>query len=282
MKKVTISLLFATVCSSIILSCHKIGHPGKKTCQIRNIQFNHENNQSQLTYMYNHKRQLTSIAREPDPAAINITYNNQGKPITGNNFQNVPFKYIYENERVVRIDYLGADNLYHPRYTYVYDSLGRVAERIAENGATLRWEYEGTSPNYIRMLDLQFLRPGRPLELFAMHTYEYDDKTNPWSAWPNLTLNPFHVEVLGGGGFEHIPIQQNNVTVYTLYFPLRGLPLKSDEVFITYQYDGDYPATAGFLRLVYNPFIGGVVDSTRGVNYYNYDCVGGKNNNKPH
>jgi len=107
MKKCTIILLLATVCSCILLSCHKIKPPHKKTCQIKTIRYNYLGNQTTLTYSYDNKRLLTSIMG--NGATINITYNNMGKPITGNSFQNVPYKLIYENGRVVRIDYLGAD-----------------------------------------------------------------------------------------------------------------------------------------------------------------------------
>jgi hypothetical protein len=279
MKKIIIALVLATICGYINVSCHKIPFPHKKTCQVKSIQYNYQNKQTHLLYSYNNKRLLTSIAGHSSidpvvPAITNITYDNHGKPIGGKNFNNTTYKLIYENDRVARIDYLGADNLYHLQFTFVYDSLDRITERIAANGSKLRWEYEGTSHNFTRMFELYFLRPGRPLELFAMHTYEYDDKVNPWSTWQNISLNPYYFELIRGGIWEHMPIPENNITLYTFYLTLRGLPLKSDEFFYTYQYDGDYPVTQDFLRVVHDPF-NGHVDSTRGINYYSYDCVGG-------
>jgi hypothetical protein len=279
MKKISLALLLAVACSCIILSCHKIGNPHKKTCQIRTIQYNYLNRQSQLTYSYNNKRLLTSIdgltATSPViPAFINITYNNMGKPITGNNFQNVPYRLIYENGRVGRIDFLGTDNLYHVKYTFVYDSLGRIRQRLGNEGFIFEFEYEGASPNFSRMTELHPHSSGF-MERWAVHTYEYDDKINPWSTWQNTTLNPFYSEIFRGSLEEYIPIPQNNIIHYTIAHSFRGAPLKSDEFFYTYQYDGDYPVTQDFLRLVFNPFIPGFVDSTRGVNYYTYDCIGG-------
>jgi hypothetical protein len=276
MKKITIALLLATACSCIILSCHKIGNPHKKTCQISTIQYNYRGNQTMLTYSYDAKRMLTSIAG--NGPIINITYNNMGRPVTGNNIQNVPYKLIYENGRVVRIDYLGADNLYHLKYTYVYDSLGRIRERISDDLSdfNLGFEYEGTSPNYKRLVQLLRRPQGfPPVERWAVHTYEYDDKINPWSTWQNTTLNPFYFDLVTGTNWEYIPIPKNNVIHYTIDHSFRGAPLRSDEFFYTYQYDGEYPVTQDFLRLVTNPFIPGLVDSTRGVNYYTYDCIGG-------
>src|SRR5688500_18619989 len=145
-----------------------------------------------LTYSYDTKRLLTSIAG--NGSTINITYNNMGRPVTGNSFQNVPYKLIYENGRVVRIDYLGADNLYHLKYTYIYDSLGRIRERISDDASDfdLSFEYEGTSPN-VKVLAQLITHPGF-VERWAVHTYEYDDKINPWSAWQNTTLNPFYFD----------------------------------------------------------------------------------------
>jgi hypothetical protein len=273
MKKFTFALLLATACCCINLSCHKIHPPRNKTCQISTIRYTYRGNQTMLTYSYDSKRLLTSVAG--NGATINITYNNMGKPVTGNNYQNVPYRLIYENGKVARIDYLGTDNLYHLKYTYVYDSLGRIRERIADEASVfdLSFEYEGTSPNF-KIMNQLVTHPGF-VEKWAVHTYEYDDKINPWSTWQNTTLNPFFFDLITGGNWEYLPIPKNNVIHYTIAHSFRGAPLKSDEFFYTYQYDEDYPVTQDFLRLVFNPFIPGFVDSTRGVNYYTYDCIGG-------
>ena len=260
MKKIILALLLAAPCIFMISSCKKFCIPEKKTCQIKTIQYNYLDKQTTLAYTYNNKRLLTSIAgnssvNPPVPAITNIMYNNQGTPVSGTNFNNTPYKLIYASGRVIRIDYLGSDNLYQPQFNFVYDSLGRITERVAADGSTLRWEYAGTSPNFNRMYEFYHLRPERPVELFAMHTYEYDDKTNPWSTWQNTTLNPFYFDLIRGNVWEHMPIPQNNITHYTLYFTLRGLPLKSDEFFYTYQYDQEYPVTQDVLRLVFNPFL---------------------------
>jgi hypothetical protein len=285
MKKISIALLFVSICCYFNLSCHKHPIPREKTCQVKTIQYNYLDRQTQLAYSYNNKRLLTSIAGQssvnpPVPANTAIAYNNQGIPTGGTNFNNTNYKLIYENGRVARIDYLGADNLYHPQFSFVYDSLGRVTQRTEPNGATLRWEYADASPNFTRMLELYHLRPGMPVELFALHTYEYDDKTNPWTGFQNTSLNPYYFDIIRGGIWEHMPIPRNNITHYTLFFTLRGLPLKSDEFFYSYQYDEEYPVTQDVLRLVFNPFLPGRADSTRGVNYYTYECVGGRKNGK--
>lgn len=284
MKKITIALLLSAAASYTISSCRKFCPPPEKTCQIKTIQYNYGNKQTSLTYSYNNARLLTSISGNSSlnpvtPAIINITYNNQERPITGNNFQNVPYQLIYQNGRVIRIDSRGADSLFHPRYNYTYDSLGRITERIEPNGNTLRWEYEGASPNFKKMTELYHIRPGFPVEVFAVHTYEYDDKIHPWANWKNTHLNPFFFDIVTNNTSEYHPIPKNNVTHYTRDASFRGALLRSDEFFYTYSYDEAYPVTQNFLRLVTNPFQPGRVDSTRGVNYYTYECVGGNGNN---
>jgi YD repeat-containing protein len=276
MKKVTIALLLATVFSCVQISCNKVPFPHKKTCQIKSIQYNYRGNHTELDYSYNNKRLLTSIAGVRN--ITTVTYDNQGRYAGGTNFNNTNYKLIYENGRVTRIDYLGTDNLYHTQFTFVYDSLSRIIERVSADGSTLIWQYEGTSPNFTRMFELYLMRAGEPPELFAMHTYEYDDKTNPWSTWPGISLNPYYFELIRGHTWQYMPIPKNNFTKYTLYYTLRGIPLKSDEFFYTYQYDNEYPVQQDFIRVVHNPFTGSE-DSTRGVNYYTYECVGGGKQN---
>lgn len=285
MKRIAIALLLTAACSYVISSCRKFCPPPPKTCQIKTIQYNYLTQQTSLNYSYNHQRLLTSIAGQSSlnpvtPAVINIAYNNQEFPITGNSFRNEPYQLIYENGRVVRIDYKGPDSLYHVMYTYTYDSLGRITQRSEGSTSMLRFEYEGSSFNYKKMTELFQTRPGFPPEVFAVHTYEYDDKTNPWTTWQNTTLNPFYFDMIKNSVRQYIPIPKNNVTHYTIDASFRGALLRSDEFFYTYTYDVEYPITQNFLRIVTNPFQPGRRDSTTGVNYYTYECVGGRNNNK--
>lgn len=281
MKKITIALLLAATFSCFHLSCHKFPIPKERVCQVKSIRFTHEGQQTELLYNYNNKRLLTSIDGDASldprgPVTTTISYNNQDIVTGVTNLYGTFQKFVYENGRVVRIDDLQDDNTYLMAYRFVYDELGRVIERVARDSSVLRWTYLDNTRNFNRIYEYYVLRFDRGPELFSMREYVYDDKKNPWTSWQNMPLNPYFFEMVREGVSLYMPIPENNVTNYKLYFTLRGLPLKSDEYQYTYQYDGDYPAQQDFLHIEFNPFLGGAVDSTLGVNYYTYECVGGK------
>lgn len=286
MKSITIALLWVAGCSYLIISCHKPDVPCKKLCQIKSIEDTYSPNPFSTTgyitqYAYTSNRLLDSLTGRPTagsiaPVNMKITYNNQGKPVVIRDNQHRTYKLIYQSGRVVRIDQLGADNLYHPQYTFIYDTQGRIIER-QQGSSALRWEYEGTSVNPTRKLDMQLLRPGEPMEVFMAYEYEYDDKVNPMTTWPNTKLVPFYLDIVSQIGHQFEPIPQNNWTRQHVLVPLRGILLPFREYLYTYQYDDVYPVKYDLLLLTRNPFIA-VVDTTRGTTRFTYNCIGGNTN----
>jgi hypothetical protein len=293
MKKVFIALL-AAVCCYVIVSCHKPDLPGKKRCQIKTIEDLY--NPSPVTttgaitnYAYTRgKRLLDSIRMTPvsptgTPVNVAISYNHQGKPIgtTDNIMGSRTHKLIYESGRLTRIEMLGADNMFHPKYTFIYDSLGRIIERQQGTTSALRFEYADASRNYIRKLNMQVLRPGPfpVLEIFMKHEYTYDDKVNPMTTWPNTTVVPFYFEVVQNSNREFEPIPENNWTYQNVTANFRGSQQLAFEYFYTYQYDDVFPVKYDLRLLTYNPFIGpGPISTTTGTTRFIYDCHGSQIN----
>ena len=279
------ALLLAAGCSYLISACHKPDLPCKKYCQIKSIEDVYHPSPFSTTdritkYAYNRHRLLDSLTVRPitgseAPINVKITYNNQGKPVEMVS-QGSTYKLIYQNGRVIRVDRLGAGNLYQLLYTFVYDTQGRIIERQAEFSA-LRFEYEGTSKNYKRKLQMEHLRPGEPLEIFMAADYEYDDKVNPMTTWPNTTLVPFYLDIVSGGGRQFEPIPENNWTRQNVTANFRGAQLPFREYLYTYQYDDVYPVKYDLLLLTRNPFIP-IVDTTRGTTRFTYDCAGNNAN----
>lgn len=285
MKKITIVCLLAA--ASIISACHKPDLPCKKYCQIKSIEDIYHPNPFTTTdrvtrYAYNRQRLLDSltvraITGSEAPLNVKVTYNNQGKPV-GLVGPNGTYKLIYQNGRVIRVDQLGTNGQYQSLYTFVYDTQGRIIERQAASDA-LRFEYEGTSKNFKRKLDMQFLRPGEPMEIFMAYEYNYDDKVNPMLTWPNTTLLPFYFDIVAGSGRQFEPIPQNNWTRQNVTANFRGAQLPFREYLYTYQYDDVYPIKYDLLLLTRNPFIS-IVDTTRGTTRFIYDCRGSDSNAK--
>ncbi|WP_127126241.1 hypothetical protein [Pseudoflavitalea rhizosphaerae] len=285
MKKITIVCLLAT--ASFISACHKIDLPHKKRCQISSIEDIYHPSPITTTdritrYAYNKQRLLdsltvqTSTGTQP-PLNVRVTYNNQGKPV-GLTGPAGTYKLIYQNGHVSRVDQLDNNGQYQPLYTFVYDTQGRITERQAATSA-LRLEYEGTSKNFKRRLDLQITRPGGPLELFMAYEYSYDDKANPMLTWPNTSLLPFYFDIVAGTGRQFEPIPENNWTRQNVTSSFRGAQLQFREYLYTYQYDDVYPVKYDLLLLTSNPFISRV-DTTRGVTRFFYNCEGRNNHSK--
>ncbi len=285
MKKITIVCLLAA--ASIISACHKPDLPCKKYCQIKSIEDIYHPNPFTTTdrvtrYAYNRQRLLDSltvraITGSEAPLSVRVTYSNQGKPV-GLVGPGGTYKLIYQNGRVIRVDQLGTNGQYQSLYTFVYDTQGRIIERQAASSA-LRFEYEGTSKNFKRRLDMQFLRPGEPMEIFMAYEYNYDDKVNPMLTWPNTTLLPFYFDIVAGSGRQFEPIPENNWTRQNVTANFRGAQLPFREYLYTYQYDDVYPVKYDLLLLTRNPFIS-IVDTTRGTTRFIYDCQGSDSNAK--
>jgi len=286
MKKLTSALLFIAAFCYAVSSCHKPDFPHKKDCQLKSIEqnFNYLNGPAiagqTFTYSYTSKRLLDSITGIITPAGtpfigIKVGYNNQGLPISGGTNQ----KLVYENGHVVRIETLGADNLYHTLYTYTYDTQGRVTERVG-NG-TVRWEYGDNTRNFIRKLEIYGVIPGtgQP-EISVRHQYQYDTKLNPWNTWPNTTLNPYDRDPTRQNGIDidnYEPIPENNITFHAVDNSFRGALLRADEYYYTYEYDDVYPVKRTMLQRVFRIFLNSV-DTIQGTAHYTYDCNGkGKN-----
>lgn len=272
-------MIVCLLAATSIFSCHKPDWPRNKNCQIKSIEDIYYPSPISTTdritrYVYNKQRLLDSLTVQPingsqPPLSVRITYNGQGKPI-GVTGPNGTYKFIYQNGRVIRIDQLDNNGQYQLLYTFVYDTQGRIIERQAANSA-LRFEYAGTSKNFIRRLDLQITRPGGSLEVFMSYDYNYDDKVNPMLTWPNTALLPFYFDLVAGTGRQFEPIPDNNWTRQNVKASLRGVLWQLREYLYTYQYDDVYPTRYDLVLLTSNPFISGVV-TTRGTTRYFYNC----------
>jgi len=287
MKKITIALLVVAGFCYIISACQKPDVPRKKHCQIRHIEGIYHNSPVTTTsfitdYTYTNKRLLDSVNFMPNvsgvsPVNVKISYNNKGIPVEIRDNANNVFKLIYQNGRVTRIDKLGTDNQFDTAFTLLYDSLGRIIE-VASSApiSATRFEYQGNSKNYIRKLILFDLSTLPGLELFLKFEYQYDDKVNPMTTWPNTTLVPFYFELVENRNHQFEPIPQNNWVYQAVFAPLRGFPLLFREYFYTYQYDDVFPVKYDFTTKSYNPN-GGVIATTNGTTTFAYDCAGNVN-----
>ena len=274
MKKITIALLLAAGCCYIIVACHKPDIPRKKQCQIKLIEGVYHNSPFLTTgfitnHAYTNKRLLDSITFMPNftavtPVNVKISYNNKGIPVEIRDNANNIYKLIYQNGRVVRVDKLGTDNLFHTLSTFVYDSLGRIIESLQGVASATRWEYQGNSKNYIRKLIMFDLSPQPGLEIFTEYKYQYDDKVNPMNTWPNTTLVPFYFELVENSNHRLEPIPENNWVYQSVSPTQRGFPLLAREHFYTYEYDDVYPVKYDLMLISHNPFIGRR-DTTRGT-----------------
>ena len=287
MKKITIALLLAAGCCYIIAACHKLDIPRKKHCQIRHIEGTTTNNpfitRSYITdYAYNNKRLLDSVTFMPNfaavtPVNVKISYNKKGIPVEIRYNANDIYKLIYQNGRVLRVDKLGTDNLFHAAFMILYDSLGRIIEQSNGPSSATRWEYEGNSRNYIRKLILFDFSTQPGLELFMRFDYQYDDKVNPMATWPNITLIPFYFELVENSTHRLEPIPENNWVHQRVFAPLRGFPLLFREYFYTYQYDDEFPVKFDFISVNHSPS-GAALDTTRGTTTFLYDCADNRAN----
>jgi YD repeat-containing protein len=288
MKKMIFLLLMTAGFSALIVSCHKPDIPCKKYCQIKIIEDIYNPSPFSSTgritnYAYNNRRWLDSLTVLPavgvgTPVNVKINYNNQGNPVGTRTNGNQVHKLIYQNGRVIRVDLLGADNLFHPKYTFLYDIQGRIIERQGQPGSgVLRWEYVGNSKNFVRKLNMQFIRPGEPLEIYMKHEYQYDNKVNPMTTWPNTTLIPFYFEVVENSDHEFEPIPENNCVYQDVTANFRGAQERLHEYIYTYQYDDVYPIKYELMLLTRNPFLFGRVDTTYGTTRFTYDCTNNSN-----
>jgi hypothetical protein len=224
--------------------------------------------------MYNDKRLMDSFTLGTTASPfiqlrIGIEYNNQNKPVLmGINNTNF-YKYTYQQGRVISIEESGPDGQYHPFMNFVYDSRGRVIERT---GAVepLRWEYIGNTNNFKRRI---VFNPGNPADPGLIYEYTYDNKVNPATTWPHMTLDPFFqpnddISRL----FE--PIPDNNITYQSMTGKLPdGSLFKLRETFYVYTYEQGYPKSRTARYLVHDPFTG-QTQETRGLGHYTYNCAG--------
>ena len=281
----TIASLMIAGCCYIIAACHKPDIPRKKQCQITRIEDIYTPNPNPAStigyltdYAYTKKRLLDSLSVRPaltagTPVNVKISYNSTGNPVDIKDNANRVHKLIYENGRVVRVDMLGTDNLFHPKYTFVYDSLGRIIDRM-QGSIVIRWEYQGDSKNFIRRLHMADMNQDGKPEVFMSVEYQYDDKVNPMTTWPNTTLVPFYFEVVENSAHEFEPIPENNWVYQRVRSLLHASLLTFREYYYSYQYDDVYPVKYDLVLATHNPFLNRV-DTTRGSTTFTYEC---KNN----
>lgn len=270
MKKITIVCLLAA--AGIISACQKPDLPHKK-CQLITFIDSSATFGRVYHHMYNNERLMDSftLGSTFSPAIflrIGLDYNNQRRPILAiiNNLNY--YRYIYEQGRVVRIEEGGPDGQYHPWMNFVYDSRGRIIERTGAIEA-LRWEYIGNTNNFKRRIVFD---PNNPSAPGLVYEYTYDNKVNPFTTWPNMTLHPFFqpnddiYQV-----FE--PIPDNNITYQGVTGLSDGSPFTFRETFYTYTYDQEYPVHRSVRYLDHVPFPG-QTQETKGSGHYTYQCAG--------
>ena len=286
MKKIAIALLMVAGSCYIFSACQKPDVPRKKHCQIRHIEGIYHNGPVITTsfitdYTYTNKRLLDSVNFMPNfsggsPLNMKISYNNKGMPVEIRDNQNNVYKLIYQNGRVTRVDKLGTDNLFDTAFTLIYDSLGRIIEQSSGPFSATRWEYQANSRNYIRKLILFDLSSLPGLELYLKFEYQYDEKVNPMTTWPNTSLIPFYFELVENRTYRLEPIPENNWVYQAVFAPLRGFPLLFREYFYTYQYDDVFPVKNDFTTRSYTlDGVPGVI--TNGTTTFAYDCAGNVN-----
>jgi YD repeat-containing protein len=274
MKKSLLALLLVAAVCSLIPACHKPDIPHKKLCQVNTIIDSTATFGQKYRFLYNEKRLMDSmsIGATFTPVAnlrIKIDYDYLNRPAYLN-INNVNFyRYVYQQGRIVRIEERGPDNQYHPFYTYLLDTRGRIIERTTNGGELIRWEYEGNSYSFKRRLLFNSNDHTNPSLIYE---YRYDNKINPWLTWPNTALMPFYQPLTDiYQVFEPIP-HNNAVYESTTGHLADGSLFKYREIFSTYQYDDAYPVKRVVQYVMHDPF-GGTQES-RGSSYYTYDCAG--------
>ena len=274
MKKNQLATLWVIACC-LLFSCHKPDFPGAtKGCQLIRSEGHNLSYDSRYiyTFSYNNKRLMDTLKWGPGflpepPLVIDIQYNAQSQPVLMKSVLSTT-KMIYQNGRIIRIDELGTDNLYHVRITFKYDIYGRVIESSSVTLGTTRYEYKDASRNFSRRIGVD---ANQPDGWGLMEEYKYDHKVNPRATWPNLALNPLSMEIYEDMPSSFEPITDNNCIYQASIGRVYGVPFTYQELFHSYEYDNVYP----------------VIDHVRKVNHstadpdrvtlseikYTYDCA---------
>jgi hypothetical protein len=274
MKKNQLVTLWVITCC-LLFSCHKPDFPGAiKGCQLIKIESRIPAIGNGYTYLctYNNQRLLDTLKWGPDflpfkPMVLDIQYNAQSLPVMMKDaFTNS--KLIYQNGRIIRIDQLGTDNLYHVKYTFSSDAHGRIIERISSED-TVRWEYpQGNSRNFIRRI---YKQVGKSYEWGLLDEYLYDHKVNPRATWPNMLLNPFSFEIYEFVSSSFEPIPENNWTYQkSIGRNGDGSVFNYQELFHSYEYDNVYPVLDHIRQVQHTPLNGD--RETLSEIRYTYEC----------
>lgn len=265
MKSITLMAVAITAC--LFFACQKKSDaPHKRTtelCQITRVQSVYANGDPgrALNYLYDGSL-LDSIyggsTSSPNPFfKAHIGYNGQQQPVSLYMGCCWFTTWQYQNNRVYKIQNLSQD-----WYTYFYDSTGRVIRRDSPID-TLWWQYSDNSRNFTKRT---YRGSQAPASDSIVINYQYDNKINPLSQWPNFPLNPFSFDLFDTQERVFEPIPDNNWTYAAT--SLQGFTFQ--EVFYTYTYSNNYPATAQLQWITHSPSAPDVEKLLN--NTYTYAC----------
>jgi hypothetical protein len=267
MKCITLMAVAITAC--LFFACHKTDVPlnARTTtlCQITRVQSVYANGNPgrAFNYIYDSTGILDSLNGGPTSIpfpviAAHIEYNAQQMPVLVNVAGSWFTTWQYQQNKVVTIKNLGQD-----WFAYTYDTTGRITRRDSPVD-TIWYQYSDNSRNFTKRT---YRSSQGPASDTIVINYQYDNKINPLSQWPNFPLNPFAYDLVDSQERVFEPIPENNWT----YAASSTQGFTFQEVFYTYAYNNDYPATAGLRQVIHStsgPDQEKLIDNT-----YTYDCA---------
>lgn len=265
MKSITLMAVAITAC--LFFACKKSDLPRLRTttiCNITRVESVYANGDPgrAFNYLYDGSSQLDSMNGGPTSLPYptiraHIEYNVQQQPVLlymgGSWFTT----WQYQNNRVYKIKNLSSD-----WFTYIYDTTGRVTRRDSPID-TIWYQYSDNSRNFTKRT---FRQSQGPASDSIVINYQYDNKINPLSQWPNFPLNPIAYDLVDTQERVFEPIPENNWTYSSS--KLQGFTFQ--EVFYTYTYNNDYPATAQLQWITHtsgSPDVEKLINNT-----YTYAC----------
>ena len=275
MKSITLMAIAITAC--LFFACKKSDLPRKRTtttlCQITRVQSVYANGDPgrALNYLYDGNL-LDSIyggsTSSPNPFfKAHIEYNGQQQPVSLYMGCCWFTTWQYQNNRVYKIQNLSQD-----WYTYFYDTTGRVIRRDSPID-TLWWQYSDNSRNFTKRT---YRSSQGPASDTIVINYQYDNKINPLSQWPNFPLNPFSFDLFDTMERVFEPIPDNNWTYSAT--SLQGFTFQ--EVFYTYTYNNNYPATAQLQWITHSPSAPDVEKQINKTYTYAFDSLSARYSKK--
>lgn len=258
----------AAITACLFFACRKSDLPlnAKTTtlCQITRVQSVYANGDPgrAFNYMYDNDGLLDSLNGGPTSVpfpviAAHIEYDAQQMPVLVN-VSNWYTTWQYQANKVYKIKNMGSD-----WFTYTYDNNDRVIRRDSPID-TIWYQYSDNSRNFTKRT---YRGSQGPASDTIVINYQYDNKTNPLSQWPNFPLNPFAFDLVESPERVFEPIPENNWTYSAS--SLQGFTFQ--EVFYTYTYNNTYPATAQLRWVTHST---SAPDQERLINNtYTYDCA---------